>query len=407
MGIIEHRGIYEEFCKKTPDILLSVVLLADMPGGTYAKESAAKSMKLSQIEGTVSVTNGVGKKLPAFAEMKLSNGYHIDTARASYAWINLDDAKTAKMNECSNVDISEQNDDLELRLNSGDILVSVTEKIPRNATMKIRTGTTVTGITGTLVGFSVIDENHSRALMLEGSAESRITDPIFGQTKTATLRSGQVADFYTYGTSHEGDKCDIVIRALTHEDISGYIAMEIARDPSMALRIKAANLGLDVDAIVQNAPGLQLLSRQAIDAAIQEARTEETVTKAVHPLFEDPKPVESSHHSHHHRHHHDDDDSSSSASNTSGGNNNSGTGGNQGGGSTTCPVTGGAHNWTDHDNYVGAAPPFQGAVYTVQVTCQSCHATETHEVEITATNNKFAGFGWTCHTCNDNNLPWP
>ena len=40
------------------------------------------------------------------------------------------------------------------------------------------------------------------------------TDPVSGSTKTATVESGEYADFFVYDSEQNGEKCDIVTNSL-------------------------------------------------------------------------------------------------------------------------------------------------------------------------------------------------
>ena len=70
--------------------LVCVVLLAgSLSVSALADEFAATTMKLASAEGTVKVTNGLGRSIKTFAGMNLNNGYHVVTDTKSRAKISL------------------------------------------------------------------------------------------------------------------------------------------------------------------------------------------------------------------------------------------------------------------------------------------------------------------------------
>ena len=76
---------------------LAVSLLCTACGG---KESArAATMFLTRFLGTVAVADGEGKSVPISEGLGLYGGYRLSTEASSYAWIDLDQVKLAKMSE--------------------------------------------------------------------------------------------------------------------------------------------------------------------------------------------------------------------------------------------------------------------------------------------------------------------
>ncbi len=236
--------------------------------GSYATVSAeenfAKTLKLAKTEGTVQVTDSIGKKLPSFEQMTLKNGQHVKTDVASYAWINMDDSKTAKVGQKSDVDISQQKEDLEIRLNSGDVLVNVTKKIAKTATVKIRTGTTVTGITGTTPLARVRSNNDVTISMLDGIGNLAMTNSAWGETRTLTLRAGQSADISTIQSADGRSTTTVSIRQTRAEDFTTSAIQEIAADSDFAQKIQNANPGVDIPGLIANADNLATVEEQNV-----------------------------------------------------------------------------------------------------------------------------------------------
>ena len=84
-------------------LLLAAALLCTACGGGTAK---ATTMHLSRTEGTVGVLNEQGKDVSLQENLSLYSGYQVGTQSSSFAWIDLDQVKLAKMDEDSEVEIS-------------------------------------------------------------------------------------------------------------------------------------------------------------------------------------------------------------------------------------------------------------------------------------------------------------
>lgn len=195
-----------------------------------AESGTAATMSLKKTQGTVSVKNSSGRKMSMRSNMKLYNGYHVVTQKESYAWLELDGSKLAKLDADSEAEVRKNNRELELLLSSGNLYFNVTKPLEADETLNICTSTMVAGIRGTSGWVKVIDETCSRVYILEGHVECCVTDPVTGQTKQTTLHGGEWADFYVYEQTREGDKCDIVRKNYDRETIPGFVQTELAGD---------------------------------------------------------------------------------------------------------------------------------------------------------------------------------
>ncbi|MCI8854965.1 MAG: hypothetical protein HFH26_00275 [Clostridiaceae bacterium] len=136
-------------------LLLSLVLMLGMTAPALAADTAA-TMKLSQTEGTVSVCNAAGRNMPLRDDMRLYNGYIIETGAKSYAWINLDDTKLVKMDASSKVEVRKSGKQLEVFLHSGGLCGDISKKLESDETMNVRTSTSIAGIRGTFFETTVM-----------------------------------------------------------------------------------------------------------------------------------------------------------------------------------------------------------------------------------------------------------
>lgn len=105
----EETGMGKCFVEKARRILAAVLIttlcICNMAVPAFAEEAVAASFRLYRTEGTVTVQNQNGKEITAMQDMKLFNGYQLETEQQSYAWFEADSAKLFKMDAVSNLEV--------------------------------------------------------------------------------------------------------------------------------------------------------------------------------------------------------------------------------------------------------------------------------------------------------------
>ena len=233
-------------------VLAALILSLTVVPASAAASAAASAMQLMKFTGAVNVTNSAGRSLAKWNNMRLYSGYRVQTGARSYAWINLDGTKLAKLDASSKVEIRRSGSKLELLLSSGHIYFNVTSPLAPGETLNIRTSTMVTGIRGTCGWINVVDRGTTEIYVLEGTVRCSATDPVTGQVRTAAVGSGEKAVASAYPQDREGDKCDILRERFEAGDINGFVLEELARDPGLCGEILERS-GLDVSDAVEAA----------------------------------------------------------------------------------------------------------------------------------------------------------
>ena len=88
--------------KRILALTLALSLLLTACGGG----ASATTMRLRKTEGTVGVSDGEGKDVEPRDDLGLYSGYGVDTQAESYAWIDLDQVKLAKLDQDSEIEIA-------------------------------------------------------------------------------------------------------------------------------------------------------------------------------------------------------------------------------------------------------------------------------------------------------------
>lgn len=230
-------------------LLLALALWLTMAAPALAAENAiASSIQLSKTEGTVSTTNSAGRSISLIKNLRLFSGYHVLTKADSYAWLNLDSAKLLKVDASSETEVRKSGKKLEVLLCSGNLFFNVTEPLDDDETLNIRTSTTLTGVRGTCGWVNVIDRQSTQVCILEGTVECVVSDAVSGESKSTTIRAGEVATFTVHpeeASALEGERCEIVTERCAVEDVPGYVLVELAEDEALCKDILDAS-GLDI-----------------------------------------------------------------------------------------------------------------------------------------------------------------
>ena len=204
---------------------------------TSVTEVSATTMRLAKHEGALSVEDGKGAMLEPRENMKVYSGYQMQTEETSFAWIDLDSVKLAKMDETTEVEIQKENKDLELRLKSGGLFFYVAEPLEDDETMKVSTSTIIVGIRGTSGWVEAKSEEQSSVYILEGTVEIHTEE----EAEPILLSGGNKA-VVTHG---EDANVQISVSAFPAVDIPEYIVEEVEQNEELAGEIFEMS-GLDV-----------------------------------------------------------------------------------------------------------------------------------------------------------------
>ena len=206
-------------------LALSILLSLAACGG---KNTAAATMHLRRTEGKVSVSDGSGKDVALMENLGLYSGYGVRTRLESYAWIDLDEVKLAKLGQDSRIAIEKNGKELEIEVKSGSLFFNVTEPLEDDETMNIRTSTMLVGIRGTC-GWVEHNDGLPRVYLLEGRVECS------AKGERVRVNAGEMAELTEDG--------ELAVKPFTARDIPDFVLDEI--DDDLAQTILEVS-GLDI-----------------------------------------------------------------------------------------------------------------------------------------------------------------
>ena len=166
-------------------------------------------------------------------EMKLYSGYHMETRAASYAWLNLDSLRLAKMDVSSQISIQRRRNELEILVDAGDLFFNIKEPLKEDETLDIRTGNMAVGIRGTC-GWVEVPEGADtmRVYLLEGKVLCETDEGGWD-----VVRAGEMAVMTEDG--------EIAISNFAVQDIPAFVLEELEEDGELRAKVLEAS-GLDV-----------------------------------------------------------------------------------------------------------------------------------------------------------------
>lgn len=212
---------------------LSLALGCAGCGGTDSTgmSASAATMFLRKTEGAVTVSDAEGQSVEPAENLGLYSGYGVGTEAESFAWIDLDKVKLAKLDEYSEAAISKDGKNLSIEIQSGSLFFNVTEPLADDETMEIRTSSMMVGIRGTC-GWVETPENDAMCVyILEGAVECTAGE------KTATVRAGEMAAMTEDG--------QITVEPFYVEDVPAFVSGELEADEALNKAVIDAS-GLDV-----------------------------------------------------------------------------------------------------------------------------------------------------------------
>ena len=172
-------------------------------GGVGAGSASAASMFLRKTEGTVAVADAEGADVAPEENLGLYSGYTIGTEEESYAWIDLDKVKLAKLSQNSMAEIVKDGKNLAIDVTSGSLFFNVTEPLADDETMEISTSSLMVGIRGTcgwvtqktvsLLEGTVTVTAGDEIVTITAGEQARLTDD--GTLETSELTFGSIPTF--------------------------------------------------------------------------------------------------------------------------------------------------------------------------------------------------------------------
>lgn len=231
----------------TVPALAAVLLLTACAGGT-----SAATMHLRKTEGTVAVSDSEGKDVEPQENLGLYSGYGVGTQAESYAWIDLDKVKLAKLDAGSEIEIAKEGKKLEINVKSGSMFFNVTQPLAEDETMDITTSTMMLGIRGTCGWVS-----GNNAALLEGTMTVTAGD------QTASISAGEMVILTMDG--------ELEVREFTYENVPGFVEKEILDDSDLeqavadASGIKFPTSYEELLSILDERPGIEVVYSEIID----------------------------------------------------------------------------------------------------------------------------------------------
>lgn len=209
---------------------LLLLFLAACGNGNGEAEAAA--MRLKRAEGTVTVSDDAGADVPLLEDLGLYSGYEVGTRPESYAWIDLDNVKLAKMDQASEIAIQKQGGDLEIEVLSGSLFFRASEPPEEGESMVICASAMSVGVRGAC-GWAALSEDGEQlsVYLLEGKVRCE------ADGERETVRAGEMAVM-----SEDGE---IAAAEFTARDVPAFVLEEIQADEALCGAI-LDQIGLDL-----------------------------------------------------------------------------------------------------------------------------------------------------------------
>ena len=253
-----------------------------------AEDTEAAAIRLRETQGAVRVRNASAAEQSIRSDMRIYNGWRVQTDARSYAWLSLDDSKAVKLDQVSEAEVRKNGKMLDLLLNAGNLYFSVDKPLEDDESLNIRTSTIVMGVRGTAGWVRHVNSRHTQVYILEGTVQCTVTDPDSGVTKTARIDAGEMADLHVNGAEagDEKDEAEIEKSVFQTGDIDGFVLTELAGDDRLIEKIyEATETDIDLRALTpEEAQTRQSEKEDAVSQRLSvlsaaEARQERGVSK--------------------------------------------------------------------------------------------------------------------------------
>ena len=232
-------------------LVFSFLLLLTVPA-MAADNATGTTLRLDEINGTVTVKDASGNDKTARASMRLYSGYTITTGASSSAYISLDETKAVKLDSSGKVEIKKSGKKLEVSLTTGQLYFNVTEPLKADESLNIRTSTMVTGIRGS---FGWV--NLTQMGLMHGHVTLTCMNPETGETRVTEVYSGEKVSYEQSTEASSTDptlmEIDFVKEEIVLEDVPATVVEEIAKDETLqAQLIEDDQVAIDVTELIES-----------------------------------------------------------------------------------------------------------------------------------------------------------
>ena len=255
-------------------LVFSFLLLLTVPA-MAADNATGTTLRLEEINGTVTVKDASGNDKTVRASMRLYSGYTITTGASSSAYISLDETKAVKLDSSGKVEIKKSGKKLEVSLTAGQLYFNVTEPLKADESLNIRTSTMVTGIRGS---FGWV--NLTQIGLMHGHVTLTCMNPETGETRVTEVYSGEKVSYEQEApqdtdVGKELEEIGFIKEEIVLADVPATVVEEIAKDETLQAQLEADVPTIDVTELVESLP-----EKQAEEKALEE-QAQETVEAAI------------------------------------------------------------------------------------------------------------------------------
>ncbi|MBQ3952594.1 MAG: FecR domain-containing protein, partial [Oscillospiraceae bacterium] len=251
--------------KKLLSLILAFALIAAIVIPILAADGVGTTIRLGQTKGIVAVRNASGNFRSARKDMRLYNGYSVQTAYSSQAYMTLDDTKAAKLDSLSKAEVKKSGKQLEIKLQTGKLYFGVDKPLSSDESLNICTSTMVTGVRGS---YGWVEPNLMG--LIHGHVTVTCRNPYTGEVRVTEVTSGQIVYFDPYadgaGAEPQLLEIDFIKRLMKNEDVPSFVIEEIRLSPELQELINEDVENLDVPTLL----GLEEEKRAAEEAEIAE-----------------------------------------------------------------------------------------------------------------------------------------
>ncbi|MBR2602999.1 MAG: FecR domain-containing protein, partial [Clostridia bacterium] len=223
-------------------MILLALILAMISGSTMAESYDAGTMRLLRYEGSVEIFDPEGVPRFVLENVRFASGETMQTGEDGIASVGLDDTKIVTLDASSRVQFVQEDSHLKLSLSQGSLFLDVQDKLDENESLDIETSTMTVGIRGTIAFLQEDPEGISSAGgrgatsvgILEGVAQIDFKDAS-GARRRMDVPAGRKVTIPAPDDEQGGVAPEMA--QLTLEDISGFVAEQVLRDPVLIERV--------------------------------------------------------------------------------------------------------------------------------------------------------------------------
>ncbi|SCW64903.1 FecR family protein [Ruminococcaceae bacterium YRB3002] len=242
-------------------VLAAAGIIIYLVSGSYY----AKTMKLLDFDGTVTIEDTAGSSKTIVGNMRFESGYTLNTGAKSTASVEIDSDKKVTLQENSRVTFTKNSKKTDIDMADGGLFFEVNKPLASDETFSIKASAISVSIRGTS-GYVYTDGNGRPCLVVTaGHVKLTAVNPVTNEMKEIEVGAGKKVTVIMYD-DRTVDSVEFIVENITEDRVPEFALKVISDDPYVLARV-CQETGWDANLLCTLAGGTVSLPTESSESS--------------------------------------------------------------------------------------------------------------------------------------------